>query len=265
MVVLASAGYQAEALQIYEDVRSQLDAELGVPPGPVLRDVHAKILREEIRPREMEAIHLVSSQQSPEPAGSDRDATEPARFTEVVMPAEEAMKSQARPERIFVLGETTSLAALGAAKGHPAQLPTDIADFTGREEYVRRLSELLTTVPEDGAGAVRIALVAGSGGLGKTSLAVHLAHRLSGQFPDGQLYVDLLGATASPVSPGPMCSAGSCVISALAAGISPSMRQGARLGTGPAWLGAASWWSWTTRRTRLRCGRCCPAVPPARC
>ena len=48
-------------------------------------------------------------------------------------------------------------------------------------------------------GAVRIALVAGSGGLGKTSLAVHAAHRVRGSFPDGQLYVDLLGATPHPL------------------------------------------------------------------
>ncbi len=50
-------------------------------------------------------------------------------------------------------------------------------------------------------GVVRIALVAGSGGLGKTSLAVHAAHRVRAGFPDGQLYVDLLGATSHPLPP----------------------------------------------------------------
>ena len=83
----------------------------------------------------------------------------------------------------------------------PAQLPADVADFTGRGEQVMHLCDLLSSAGADDSGAVRIALVAGSGGLGKTSLAVHAAHRVRGSFPDGQLYVDLLGATAHPLPP----------------------------------------------------------------
>ena len=45
-----------------------------------------------------------------------------------------------------------------------------------------------------------VSLVAGAGGLGKTTLAVHAAHRLRAQFPDGQLYVSLLGASGQPAS-----------------------------------------------------------------
>ena len=82
----------------------------------------------------------------------------------------------------------------------PAQLPADVADFTGRQDQVKHLCDLLSGGSADAApGAVRIALVAGSGGLGKTSLAVHAAHRLRSSFPGGQLYVDLLGGTGQPL------------------------------------------------------------------
>jgi len=85
----------------------------------------------------------------------------------------------------------------------PTQLPTDIADFTGRETPVEQLCALLLGADAtSNPGAVPIAVVNGAGGLGKTTLAVHAAHRVRAQFPDGQLYVDLLGASAQPAQPG---------------------------------------------------------------
>ena len=83
----------------------------------------------------------------------------------------------------------------------PAQLPADIPDFTGRSEQVGQLRELLTGAGgEDSPGAVRVVLVVGSGGLGKSALAVHAAHLLASQFADGQLYANLRGAT-QPADP----------------------------------------------------------------
>ncbi len=83
----------------------------------------------------------------------------------------------------------------------PAQLPADISDFTGRARQVDRLRGLLTvSETEDNPGAVRVALVVGAGGLGKTALAVHTAHLLASEFPDGQLYASLHGA-AQPTDP----------------------------------------------------------------
>jgi tetratricopeptide (TPR) repeat protein len=82
------------------------------------------------------------------------------------------------------------------------QLPADIVDFTGRELHVQHLCDLLSPGDaEDNPGAVPVALVAGAGGLGKTTLAIHAAHRLRAKYPDGQLYVDLQGATGQPLAP----------------------------------------------------------------
>jgi DNA-binding SARP family transcriptional activator/tetratricopeptide (TPR) repeat protein len=96
-------------------------------------------------------------------------------------------------------------AASGSASDipRPTQLPTDIGDFTGRATPVEQLCALLLGADSTGSsGAVPIAVVNGAGGLGKTTLAVHAAHRVRAQFPDGQLYVDLLGASAQPAEPG---------------------------------------------------------------
>jgi tetratricopeptide (TPR) repeat protein/transcriptional regulator with XRE-family HTH domain len=66
-------------------------------------------------------------------------------------------------------------------------LPADLFDFTGRETESALVEELLRT-----AGAV---VIDGMGGVGKTSLAVHVAHRLAAAYPDGGLYLDLHGFT----------------------------------------------------------------------
>jgi hypothetical protein len=70
----------------------------------------------------------------------------------------------------------------------PRRLPADIADFTGRRRSLARLVE--SAEPQDGT-AVRTAVVSGRGGVGKTTLAVHAAHRLTPECPDGQLFAKL--------------------------------------------------------------------------
>jgi tetratricopeptide (TPR) repeat protein/transcriptional regulator with XRE-family HTH domain len=85
----------------------------------------------------------------------------------------------------------------------PSLLPPSVADFTGREEEAASVLGLLTTDGfEEGPHAVVISAVAGKPGIGKTTLAIHVAHRLRDEFPDGQLYVNLQGAQTNPLEPG---------------------------------------------------------------
>lgn len=84
----------------------------------------------------------------------------------------------------------------------PGMLPTDIADFTGRAKQIDDIRQRLTVTPDDGARfAVPIAIITGKAGVGKTTLAVHVAHSIAEHFPDGQLFADLHGALSRPTSP----------------------------------------------------------------
>jgi tetratricopeptide (TPR) repeat protein len=76
----------------------------------------------------------------------------------------------------------------------PRQLPADVTPFAGRIDDLSRLDGLLPSAdPALPATAVTIVTIHGTAGVGKTTLAVHWAHRISAQFPDGQLYVNLRG------------------------------------------------------------------------
>ncbi|GIF58154.1 AfsR/SARP family transcriptional regulator [Asanoa iriomotensis] len=77
-------------------------------------------------------------------------------------------------------------APAGGRSGPPAQLPAGVPSFAGRADALAWLDGLLR--PDQRVGAV-----SGTAGVGKTTLAVHWAHRVSDQFPDGTLYVNLRG------------------------------------------------------------------------
>ncbi|PVD04873.1 transcriptional regulator [Streptomyces sp. CS014] len=71
----------------------------------------------------------------------------------------------------------------------PAQLPSNIGAFAGREDELRELDDLLAERSDN--DPVGIGFVTGAPGVGKTALAIHWAHRAAAHFPDGMLYADL--------------------------------------------------------------------------
>lgn len=141
MTAYAIGGQQAEALRVYQDARQVVVDELGVEPGPRLRELERRVL-----------------------------------VGEAVAPG--------LPEH----GETSSSdAVVRGAPTVPAQLPGPGAGFVGRTDELDALEALL------GPQEWSVAVVTGSAGVGKTTLALQWAHRVRDAFPDGQLYVDLRG------------------------------------------------------------------------
>ncbi|GGL05568.1 SARP family transcriptional regulator [Sphaerisporangium melleum] len=83
----------------------------------------------------------------------------------------------------------------------PFLLPRAIADFTGRTKQIDAIERELALADEDpGRFAVPVVIVAGKGGIGKTTVAVHAAHTVAERYPDGRLFADLHGGAARQVS-----------------------------------------------------------------
>ncbi|MDY0813636.1 AfsR/SARP family transcriptional regulator [Kitasatospora purpeofusca] len=157
MLALYRSGRQADALEAYRAADRRLRTELGVAPGPGLRELHGRIL------------------------AADRTLTVPAaRPVAPTPPGPATGPAEADPAALLV----------------PDQLPAAVADFTGREAESEALRAALRE-----PGCVPVAAVAGMGGVGKTALAVQVAHDLAGEFPDGRLHLDLHGTDGRPTRP----------------------------------------------------------------
>lgn len=133
-LALYRAGRQGDALAAYHRARTVLSDELGVEPGPDLRQLEAAILRQD-------AGLDVPAPQTGEPAGSAEPAelSEPAESSEPAAPA-----------------------------GPAANLPTPRTAFVGRRTELSRLDHLLrdhrlvTITGPGGVGKTRLAIAAAS-------------------------------------------------------------------------------------------------------
>jgi transcriptional regulator with XRE-family HTH domain len=92
-------------------------------------------------------------------------------------------------------------------------LPRDVAAFTGRHGELAQLMATLAAATT-GGGVVGIHAIDGMAGIGKTTFAVHAAHRLAGAFPDGQFFLPLHAHTAGQRPVGPADALASLLLTA---------------------------------------------------
>ncbi|MET7479799.1 BTAD domain-containing putative transcriptional regulator [Streptomyces sp. NPDC005648] len=167
MLALHRTGRRAEALAVHRDLRTRLVEELGVEPGEAIGEAHVEVLRGAVAGREEGAGGLDTV---------DGELLHPAHLPSP--PTQQPPSPTQQPPSPAQLPPS------------PAQLPPSPAHFTGR---AATLDELRSALGLTGVPAV--AVISGMAGVGKSALALHVAHQLRDRFPDGQLYVNLHGAT----------------------------------------------------------------------
>lgn len=215
MRALQASGRQAEALGHYHRTRRHLKNQLGIDPGPALNETYLAVLDGKPPAVAHFADRPAAGSRSAVPHLTDRPPAAP-RSAAVPYDADRPppsvgqRPSAAPPYAVQhpsaappYAAQPPSAVPLYAAQPPSAtsplisQLPPAIADFCGRVRESAALDEHLDRVP--GPGCV---VLAGAGGAGKTTLAVHWAHRLKAEFPDGQLFIDLRGFERPPMRPG---------------------------------------------------------------
>ncbi|WP_328425160.1 BTAD domain-containing putative transcriptional regulator [Streptomyces sp. NBC_00443] len=213
MLALHRTGRRAEALAVHRDLRTRLIEELGVEPGAGVREAHVEVLR---GGSDGGRAGLLRGGSEREVGREPRGGGDPARDAvgSAVTHTDDVARSAANPDATREDDTTRRPAQADAlAEGEtpagppgpprPAQLPPPPAHFTGRTAVLADLRRTLapTTAPTP---VITVAVLSGMPGVGKSALALQAAHGLANRFPDGQLYVNLHGATPGmpPLTPG---------------------------------------------------------------
>ncbi|MFJ2821563.1 AfsR/SARP family transcriptional regulator [Streptomyces toxytricini] len=214
MRALHATGRTTEALGLFQRVRRTLVEEQGMEPGRELAAVHRRILEDTEDPREVvgdAAAGDAGSGAHPD-AGGPRAGrgTGDARTGEGPRTGAGARAGAAGPGSPAAAASPSAgsgpAAPSGTASGGgfarvvPAQLLRSVPDFVGRSAEVETLRTLLTA-PVPDRHSLPLAAVSGMGGIGKTSLVLHVAHQVRDHYPDGQLYADLRGLDPDPEDP----------------------------------------------------------------
>ncbi|MGI5470067.1 BTAD domain-containing putative transcriptional regulator [Streptomyces sp. CA-132043] len=187
MLVLRRTGRQAEALAVFHALRRRLVEDLGVEPGAAVQEAYQEVLRDDPEPetgvsgrREANIPGQRAAQQ-----GAGTAALERGHERCVPDAADDGAPSVSTEAGA---GPSPDTGADPAPR--PAQLPPPPTPFLGRDAQVEALYEALA--PH--AGRPATAVLSGMAGVGKSALAVHVAHGLRDRYPDGQLFLNLRGA-----------------------------------------------------------------------
>ncbi|MBQ1043512.1 MULTISPECIES: AfsR/SARP family transcriptional regulator [unclassified Micromonospora] len=182
MRALYLADRQGEALDRFDQLRRRLAEELGVDPTAQLTRLRDLILRNDPSLRAAaDAVPVVAPQDRP-PASGPRPAEGPQGSA--------GPHGSAATDDVPDAVGTEASDAAGEWAGRPPvrMLPAGLTDFVGREE---QLTAVLAWLPQ--RPAVAVTAISGLPGVGKTALAVRIAHHLGPEYPGPHLYVDLNG------------------------------------------------------------------------
>ncbi len=173
MRALYLADRQGEALDRFDQLRRRLAEELGIDPTAQLIRLRDLILRNDPSLRSAPDAGPVVAPPDHPPAAGQRPAAG-AQHGIAAQHGGAAQHGAAGPD--------------GAARPPVRMLPAGLTDFVGREEQIAAVLEWLPERP-----AVAVTAISGLPGVGKTTLAVRIAHQLGPAYPGPHLYVDLNG------------------------------------------------------------------------